>query len=113
MHLHARGIGTGASIAVGAEARHTQNEQQQNNVTAPYNNHTEAARHMMKMSERKLRCNKTANTQLRQKMESLYTCVTFIGVKIHRRRALWAGTGVSTRPDKAEMTAYILTRVGH
>lgn len=43
----------------------------------------------------------------------LRTCVTFIGVKLHRRRPLWAGAGVSTRPDEAEVAADVLTRVGY
>lgn len=46
-------------------------------------------------------------------LRPFFTCVAFIGVKLHGRGPLWAGAGVSTRPEETEVTAHILTRVGH
>lgn len=54
--------------------------------------------------------------ECRQRVHStsfFFTCVTFIGVKRHRRGPLRAGAGVSTRPEETEVTAHILTRVGY
>lgn len=57
----------------------------------------------------------TANKRL-QAVNALwpaFTCITFIGVKLHWSGPLRAGTGVSTRPQETEVTAHILTRVGY
>lgn len=46
-------------------------------------------------------------------LRRLFTCVTFIGVKLHRGGSLRAGASVSTRSEETQVAAYILTRVGH
>ena len=43
----------------------------------------------------------------------LLTCVTFVGVDVHRRGALRAGAGVPAGPQEAQVTAHVLARVGH
>lgn len=65
--------------------------------------------------ERKMRCSRTDNTsvQAADALRRLFTCVTFIGVKLHRRGSLRAGAGVSTRSEETEVAAHILTRVGY
>ena len=42
-----------------------------------------------------------------------FTCITFVGVELHLRGALWAGAGVTARPEEAEVAAHVLTRVQH
>lgn len=42
-----------------------------------------------------------------------HTCITFVGVEAHQGWALGAGAGVASRPDQTQVTADILTGVGH
>lgn len=42
-----------------------------------------------------------------------FTCITFIGVKLHRGGSLRAGAGVSTRSEETQVAAYILAWVGY
>lgn len=67
------------------------------------------------VSECKKTCSKTENTsvQAADALGLLLTCVTFTRVKLHQRRPLWAGAGVSTWSEETEVAAHILTRVGY
>lgn len=61
-----------------------------------------------------MRC-KTVNTKVQaaDELKLQFTCVTFIGVKLDRRGALWAGAGVAAGPEETEVTAHVLTGVGY
>lgn len=49
----------------------------------------------------------------RWKANTVFTCITFTGVKLQHRRALRTSAGVSARPEETEMAAYIFTGVGY
>lgn len=121
MHLHAAGISTGASMAAGAKARHTQNEQlqqQQNNITAEFHGDAqEPGRHTRgrELHECKMKRKTAANGRVRraEALRLWLTCITFTGVKPHQRGPLRAGAGVPAGPEETEVTAHSLTRVGY
>lgn len=55
----------------------------------------------------------STSVQAADALRRMFTCVALIGVKVHRRGAFWAGTGVSTRSEETQVAAHILTRVRH
>lgn len=113
MHLHARGIATGASMAEGAKSQaYTESA----TTTSQFHKTTREQPGTCEewIYESKMRCNTIANTRVQAAAElrPLFTCITFIGVK-HQRGPLRAGAGVSTGPEETQMTTHILTRVGY
>ena len=62
-----------------------------------------------------MRCKTTVNTKVQaaDELKLQFTCVTFIGVKLDRRGALWAGAGVAAGPEETEVAAHVLTGVGY